>query len=299
MQRYPDDFSKFIARHFAGKIQKLTLNTAMSCPNRDGSKGTGGCIYCNNSSFSPGFTANPPSVTEQLARSKEFFARKYPQMRYLAYFQSYTSTYGDTRHLMSLYREALECDGIEGIIIGTRPDCMPDELLNELAELRKRTFVMVEYGAESSHNLTLELINRCHTWEETCDAVQRTHAAGIPTGLHLIMGLPGEGREEMLATIDRVNTLPVDIIKCHQLQLIRGTQLANEVAAGRMSVTNYSVEEYADLCCDIIERLREGIAVERFVSQSPAEMLISPKWGLKNYQFTELLRKRFSERLSR
>lgn len=290
------DFGRFIARYLPGKIQKITVNAGLSCPNRDGSKGRGGCIYCNNLSFSPSYTANAPEVEKQLEAGKQFFARKYPQMRYLAYFQSYTGSYGEVTRLMDMYRRAIAVDGVEGIIIGTRPDCMPQNLLTELKKLSEENFVMIEYGAETSHDRTLRLINRCHDWSDTADAVRRTASAGIPVGLHLIMGLPGESREDMLATIDAVNTLPVDIIKCHQLQVIRGTRLNSEIEAGRMKVNIPTVEEYVELCCDIIERLRPGIGIERFVSQSPAELLVAPRWGLKNHEFVHKVRRRLSER---
>ena len=288
----PDDFGRFIARYLPGKIQKISVNAAMPCPNRDGSKGTGGCIYCNNASFSPAYTMKPGTIAAQLEAGKRFFARKYPRMRYLAYFQSYTSTNCDIVRLRDMYQEALTVDGVDGLIIGTRPDCMPDPLLDYLSELACGKFVMVEYGAESAHDRTLAAINRCHTWADTADAVRRTAAAGIPVGLHLIMGLQNESREDMLATIDAVNHLPVNIIKCHQLQIIRGTRLAAEVEAGRIKPAQWDVDRYIDLCCAIIRRLREDIAVERFVSQCPDDMLISPRWGLKNYQFTERLRRR-------
>ncbi len=291
-----DDFASFISRHLHGKIQKLTVNAGLSCPNRDGKKGLGGCTYCNNQSFSPGFSSTPAPVTQQLEAGKKFFARKYPEMRYLAYFQSYTATNASTPHLMDLFHEALSVDGIEGLIIGTRPDCMPDDLLQELAGLRRNHFVMVEYGAESAHDRTLAAVNRCHTWADTANAVIRTHDAGIPVGLHLIMGLPGEDREDILATIDAVNLLPVDIIKCHQLQLIRGTRMALQAERGEITVPQWSVDRYLDLCCDIIDRLRPDIAIERFVSQSPDNLLISPRWGLKNYQFTDMLKRRLHER---
>lgn len=290
-----DDFSAFIARYFTGKMQKLTVNAGLSCPNRDGKKGRGGCTYCNNQSFSPAFSKAPASVSEQLAGSRRFFARKYPEMRYLAYFQSYTATNSSTPALMKLFNEALAEEGVEGLIIGTRPDCMPDDLLEELEKLSNSAFVMVEFGAETCHDRTLEAVNRCHTWSDTVDAVRRVNDAGIPVGLHLIMGLPGESEDDMLATIDAVNQLPVDIIKCHQLQIIRGTRLASQVEAGEVSIIRWDVNGYVDLCCRIIRRLRPEIAIERFVSQSPDELLVSPRWGLKNYQFMNLLRNRLKE----
>lgn len=294
--RMPEGFAEFIGRYFEGKIQKISVNAAFPCPNRDGSKGVGGCIYCNNAAFSPGYTLKHPSVREQIEQGRRFFSRKYPTMRYLAYFQSYTSTNGDVDRLMAMYEEALAQPGVVGLVIGTRPDCMPQRLLDNLAQLRSQgTFVMIEYGAETSHDKTLDRINRCHHWEETEDAVRRTHEAGIPVGLHLIMGLPGETREEMLQTIDAVNGLPVDMVKIHQMQVIRGTRLAAQYEAGEAEITTWKLEDYLEFCCRIIKRLRPGIAVERFVSSSPADMLVAPRWGVKNYEFAERLRRKLGD----
>lgn len=281
------DFSDFLHDHFRSKMQKLTVNAGFTCPNRDGTKGYGGCTYCNNQSFNPDYCSTGLSVAEQLEKGKAFFRRKYPEMRYIAYFQAYTNTHEkDIERLMTLYHEAAEVEGVDGIIIGTRPDCMPAKLLERLKEL---PWVMVEYGAETSHNDTLERVNRCHTWEETVDAVLRTHEADIPCGLHLIMGLPGETVEMMMETIDRVNELPIDTVKVHQLQLVRGTKMAKDVEEGRYDIPRFTAEEYAEICVRIVERLRKDIAIERFVSQSPPELLIYPRWNLKNYQFTQLL----------
>lgn len=292
----PPSFSEFIGRYLPGKVQKISVNAALSCPNRDGTKGRGGCTYCNNASFSPAYTRNIPSIKQQIDRGREFFRKKYPDMRYLAYFQSYTSTNGEIPQLTAMFEEALYAADVDGLIVGTRPDCIPQQLLEWLAELSKSKFVMMEYGAESSHDATLQRINRCHTWKETVDAVRRTHEAGLPTGLHFIMGLPGESTSDMLTTIDRINDLPVDMVKFHQLQIIRGTRLAKEAQAMPNQITTFDINQYLELCCDIIERLRKDIAVERFVSQSPDELLISPRWGVKNYQFTEMLRKRLKQR---
>lgn len=294
MNPYYRDFADFLAEQFPGtKMQKLAVNAGFTCPNRDGTKGRGGCTYCNNLSFNPGYCSPRLSVSEQIEAGRRFFARKYPDMRYLAYFQAYTNTHSDDiDRLMSLYEEALAADGVDGVIIGTRPDCMPDALL---ARLRKLPWVMVEYGAESSHNVTLERINRCHTWEDTVDAVERTHAAGIPVGLHLIMGLPGETEEMMLRTVDAVGRLPVSTVKFHQLQLVRGTRMASDIEKGLYDIRRFTADEYAGLCVKIVRRLRPGIAIERFVSQTPADMLLYPRWGLKNYQFTNLLMRRLTD----
>ena len=285
---YYRDFSDFLAEHFRGmKMQKLAVNAGFTCPNRDGTRGVGGCTYCNNQSFNPAYCDRSTPVVEQIEEGKAFFARKYPSMRYLAYFQAYTNTHGaDIDRLMALYQEAVAVERVDGVIIGTRPDCMPDRLLSRLGQL---PWVMVEYGAETSHNPTLDRINRCHTWEETVDAVNRTHSAGIPVGLHFIMGLPGETHRMMLETVDAINSLPVDTVKFHQLQLVRGTRMARDIEEKRYDISRFTVDEYLELCADIVGRLRRDIAIERFVSQSPADLLIYPRWGLKNYEFTARL----------
>ena len=283
------DFAQFLSEHFDCKMQKIAVNAGFTCPNRDGSKGRGGCTYCNNQTFNPAYCTPSQSITDQLEEGKKFFGKKYPDMRYLAYFQAYTNTHGDINHIMEMYREALSVDKVDGIIIGTRPDCMPDELLTQLAELHKSHWIMIEYGAETAHNNTLDFINRCHSWEDTTDAVMRTHNAGIPCGLHLILGLPGEDESMILGTIKQVSRLPLDTIKLHQLQLVRGTRMAKDIEDGLYNVTHFSVEEYISLCCKVIQLTSPSIAIERFVSQSPDNLLISPRWGLKNYEFTNLL----------
>lgn len=294
MKKLYRDFADFLSEHFEGKVQKIAVNAGFTCPNRDGTKGTGGCTYCNNQSFNPGYCAPSLSVSEQLEQGKAFFGRKYPEMKYLAYFQAYTNTHSDDiDRLVGLYREALEVTDVVGLIIGTRPDCMPQPLLDRLTQLPG--WVMVEYGAESASDETLVRVNRCHTWADTADAVRRTHEAGLPCGLHLIMGLPREDEATMLATIDRVNELPVDTVKIHQLQLIRGTRMARDVEVGLYDIPRFTAEEYIELCVKLLRRLRPDIAVERFVSQSPPELLIYPRWKLKNYQFTNLLHKRLME----
>ena len=286
---YFKDYADFLSERFDGKVQKITINAGFTCPNRDGTLGRGGCTYCNNSSFSPMTGADVRSVSRQIEDGKRFFAKKYPEMRYLAYFQSYTNTYGETERLMSLYSEALSDSDVVGLIIGTRPDCMPDSLLSRLAGLNKSKTVIIEYGAESSHDSTLAAVNRCHDWATTVDAVMRTHQAGLAVGLHFILGLPGETHDMMMTTVDRASRLPIDCIKFHQLQIVRGTRLASEYLSGRQPLTLFDVDEYIDLCVEIVSRIRKDIAIERFVSQSPDNLLIAPRWGLKNYEFTHKL----------
>lgn len=283
------DFSEFLGKHFSFKVQKISINAGFTCPNRDGSKGVGGCTYCNNQTFNPDYCRPVMSVAEQLEQGKQFFARKYPQMKYLAYFQAYTNTYGEMEHLKSLYEEALAVEDVVGLVIGTRPDCMPDELLDYLQQLAKNSFVLIEYGVETSKDSTLELINRGHSWADVVSAIMRTKQRDLLCGIHLIIGLPEENLDDILSTADTVSMLPIDTVKLHQLQLIKGTKLAKQVETGEVKIMKWSAEEYIDICLAFLRRLSPKIAVERFVSQSPAELLIYPKWGLKNYEFTNLL----------
>lgn len=286
------DFGTFLREHFTGKVQKISINAGFTCPNRDGTLGTGGCTYCNNQTFNPEYCNPGKSVAEQLAEGRQFFARKYPEMQYLAYFQAYTNTYGEISRLRELYEEALAAPGVVGLIIGTRPDCVPDELLEYLASLKNRgVFVLVEYGVETSRNDTLKIINRGHTWEQSVDAINRTAAHGIMTGAHIIAGLPGEDAADVVVTARLLSQLPLDTVKLHQLQIIRGTRLARQVADGELTVKQWSADEYICVCIDFIRNLAPTIAIERFTSQSPDELLVSPRWGLKNYQFANLLQR--------
>ena len=291
-----NDYGSFLQQHFAGKVQKISINGGFTCPNRDGSVGRGGCTFCNNQTFNPDYCRSELSVTEQLQEGIHFFARKYPSMRYLAYFQAYTSTYDNLDRLIARYEEALKVEGVVGIIIGTRPDCMPPALLDYLAQLAQRTFVTVEYGVESTIDTTLQRINRGHDYATAVDAITRTAQAGIITGAHLILGLPGESREDMLSHATRLSQLPLHTIKLHQLQLIRGTVMGNEYEAQPQHFNIPDIDTYIDLAIDFAELLRPDIVIERFVSQSPAELLIAPHWGVKNHEFTARLLRRMRQR---
>lgn len=291
-----NDFAGFLSSIFPYKVQKISVNAGFTCPNRDGSKGYGGCTYCNNQTFNPEYCRTEKSVTEQLEEGKIYFAHKYPHMKYLAYFQAYTNTYGELKGLIQMYEEALKVEGVVGIVIGTRPDCMPDSLLDYLEELNKRTFLIVEYGIESTYNETLKRINRGHTYECTVEAVKRTAERGIRVGGHVILGLPGESKEMILHQPALLSELPLTTLKLHQLQLIKGTRMAYEFAKNPSYFHLYEADEYIDLVIDYIQLLRPDIVLERFVSQSPKELLIAPDWGLKNYQFTDKVKKRLRER---
>lgn len=282
-----NDFGSWIRKRFPFRVQKISIDAGFSCPNRDGKLSSGGCTFCDNRTFNPSYCSSKKTITEQLEDGKRFFARKYPEMKYLAYFQAYTNTYGSVDSLRKKYEEALAVEDVVGIVIGTRPDCVNEELLDYLEDLNKRTFLMVEYGIESANDDTLRRINRGHDFACSRNAVERTHARGILTGGHVILGLPGEDAAESLRQAPVISSLPLDVLKIHQMQIIRGTRLAEEFAREPFHV--YTVEEYIDLVIRYIRLLRSDLVLERFVSQSPKELLIAPHWGLKNYEFTNLL----------
>ena len=290
------DFSAYLSEHFSFKVQKISLNAGFTCPNRDGTVGYGGCTYCNNQTFNPAYCHTDKSVTEQLEEGKHFFARKYSDMRFLAYFQAYTNTYGELQELKRKYEEALTVPDVAGIVIGTRPDCMPEELLDYLEELNRRTFLIVEYGIESTDNETLHRINRGHTFEQAVQAVCRTAERGIRVGAHIILGLPGETKEMLMKQAGILSKLPLTTLKLHQLQLIKGTRMAMEYEKGPSDFHLFTADEYIDLVIDYVEHLRPNLVLERFVSQSPKELLIAPDWGLKNHEFTDKVKKRMRER---
>ena len=225
-----------------------------------------------------------------------FFAHKYPDMKYLAYFQAYTNTYDSLDVLKQRYNEALAVDGCVGIVIGTRPDCMPDELLEYLAELGKTTFVLVEYGIESTDDETLKRINRGHDYACAVNAVRRTAAAGIPVGAHIILGLPGEGRENLMRQAEELSRLPLTTLKLHQLQVVRGTRMAEEYAECPGEFHLFAMHDYIDTVVDYIERLNPDLVLERFASQSPKELLIAPDWGIKNHELVDKVKARMRER---
>ena len=258
-----------ILRFFPGKVQKISLNAGFTCPNRDGTVGYGGCTYCNNQTFNPEYCRTEKTVAVQLEEGKRFFAHKYPEMKYLAYFQAYTNTYGELEALKRKYEEALAVDDVVGLVM---------------------------YGIESTLDRTLRRINRGHTWQAAVDAVERTAARRLPVGGHVILGLPGESREDMLRQAADISQLPLDTLKLHQLQLIRGTRMAREYEERPEDFHLFDdVNEYIALVVDYIQRLRPDLVLERFVSQSPKELLIAPDWGLKNYEFNHRLQKRMKE----
>ena len=275
------DYSHWIREQFPFRVQKISVDAAFSCP------------FCDNKTFNPSYCDRGKSITQQLEEGKAFFAKKYPEMKYLAYFQAYSNTYAPLEELKRKYEEALAVDDVVGLVIGTRPDCVSDEALDYLQQLNQHTFLIVEYGIESANDNTLRRINRGHTFDCSRQAIIKAHQRGIITCGHIILGLPGEDEEEMLHQASTISQLPLDILKLHQLQIIKGTPLAKEYEAHPFHV--FSAEEYVNLVIRYVSQLRNDLVLERFVSQSPPNMVIAPKWGLKNHEFTDLLNKRIRE----
>ena len=290
------NYSSYLKTVFNEQVQKISINAGFTCPNRDGSIGTGGCTYCNNQTFNPDYCKPDKSITQQLEEGIAFFRKKYPNQRYLAYFQAYTNTYGAINSLKQKYEEALSHPLVTGLVIGTRPDCVNEELLDYFSVLSQRFYIMIEYGVESTSDKTLALINRGHNYNSSVQAITKTAQKGIATGVHLILGLPGEDRETILSHAKNISQLPLTTVKLHQLQLIRGTKMAQEFTEHPEWFHIYSVDEYIDLVIDFMELLNPDFVIERFVSQSPKELLIAPDWGLKNYEFTAKIEKALSRR---
>ncbi|HET6558139.1 MAG TPA: TIGR01212 family radical SAM protein [Prolixibacteraceae bacterium] len=289
-KRY-NDFSGYFRRKFDCRVQKISIDAGFTCPNRDGSKGRGGCTYCNNETFSPAYCDLKKSVSVQLSEGIEFFSRKYNSMKYLAYFQSFSNTYAPLDQLQRLYAEALNHPDVIGLVIATRPDCLTNEILDYLQLLSEKYYVMVEFGIESHKEVTLERINRGHTFEESARALQETSRRKIHNCAHLILGLPGETESDWLDQARVISRLPVENLKLHQLQIHKQTRMYREYLQNPELFPLFTVEAYLDLVVQYLELLNPAMVVERFVSESPGQLLVAPRWGLKNFEFTAKLEK--------
>lgn len=295
-KRY-NDYPSYIKRTFNERVQKLSVNAGFTCPNRDGEISTGGCTFCNNQTFNPEYCHTTENITRQLQKGINFFKDKYKTQQYLAYFQAYTNTYGSLKNLKVKYEEALSHPKVIGLVIGTRPDCINDELLHYFKELQdKGYYVAIEYGVESTDDKTLQFINRGHRFDISKKAIIKTAQYNIPVGAHLILGLPGENREKILHHATELSQLPLSMLKLHQLQLVKGTVMEQQYQEHPEMFHLYSADEYIELVVDFLEVLNPNIIVERFISQSPRELLTAPIWGLKNFEFVAKVEKRLKER---
>ena len=279
------DYSSFIKSTFGERVQKISLDIGFSCPNRDGSKGYGGCTYCNNNTFNPDYCEPTKSIQDQLKHGISFFGKKYKAQKYLAYFQAYTNTYSDLDSLKKMYDEALNAEGVIGLVIGTRPDCISKEIIDYLSFLSKKHFISLEFGVESTLNRTLKNVNRCHTFEETKQTYKRCENKGFHLGAHLIIGLPGETKQELLNHAVEISKLPIDTLKLHHLQIVKNSVMEVQYKRNPEHFNLFTSEAYIDFITAFIGNLRPDIIIERFISETPQDLLIAPKWNnLKNFE---------------
>ena len=298
-ERRLNAYSDYFRKQFGARVQKITIDAGFTCPNRDGTCGRGGCTFCNNKAFNPSYNDPDNSITEQIRQGMEFHRTRYRKAsQYLAYFQAYSNTYADLSILKSRYEQALKIPGIIGIVIGTRPDCVDEEKLDYFRELSERSFVVVEYGIESLLNKTLQRVNRGHDVETTIRAIHETAKRGIRVGGHMIIGLPGETKEDFLDSAAQLANWPLNNIKFHQLQMIRGTAMGEEFRERPEDFTDFTMEEYLNLMQEIIERLNPAFVVERIAGEVSPGMNLREGWGVRYdvvlRNFEELLEKRDS-----
>lgn len=292
-----NSYSEYFRRTFGERVQKVTIDAGFTCPNRDGSKGTGGCTYCNNDAFNPSYCKPEKSIKQQIEEGIEFHINRYRRAKnYLAYFQAYSNTHAPLEKLKNIYNEALEVPGVMGLVIGTRPDCIDDEKLEYFQKLSEKYYIILEYGIESTNNETLKRINRGHTFDEAIKALEKTKKYGIKTGAHFIFGLPGETKEYLLSEAKTISALPLDTIKFHQLQIIKGTTMEQEYKEHPENFTFYELSEYIDFFIKFLEQLNPGFVVERFAGEVPPRFLVGPGWGLiRNDQIMVKFEKRLEE----
>lgn len=290
-------YSNYFKKTFGERVQKVTIDAGFTCPNRDGTKGVGGCTYCNNDAFNPSYCTPNKSVTQQIKEGIEFHEKRYRRAnKFLAYFQAYSNTYAPLDKLKKIYDEALAIEGIAGLVIGTRPDCIDDEKLEYFQRLSEKYYIILEYGIESCNNNTLKLINRGHTFEDALQALEKTKHYGIKTGAHFIFGLPGETKEYLIEEAKTISSLPLDTVKFHQLQIIKGTIMETEYKKNPEMFTFFELPEYINFFIQFLERLNPNFVVERFAGEVPPRFLAGPGWGLiRNDQILNKFEKRLEE----
>ena len=292
-----NSYKRFLQQQFGTRVQKLTLDAGFTCPNRDGTVGTGGCTYCLNDAFNPSYCTPNKSVEQQLAEGMEFHHNRYRRAgAYLAYFQAFSNTHAPLSQLKEIYQPALQNPLVKGIVVGTRPDCIDAEKLDYFAELQQRMFVSIEYGVESCNDTTLRRINRGHDFATAERAIRMTAERGIHCAAHFIYGLPGETPDEWLKEVNSINQLPINGIKFHQLQIIKGTKMQQEFIEYPADFHIFTTENYIDFIVKITERLNPAFTIERFAGEVPPRYLFVNHWGLTRYDvILQKIEKRMEE----
>ena len=291
-----NDLNSALRERFGCRVQKITIDAGLTCPNRDGTVSYGGCIYCNARGSGTGASAHA-SITEQITSAKPFLRRRYKAEKFIAYFQSFSNTYGPIDTLRALYEEACVVDDIIGLAIGTRPDCADDDVLDLLAEMNRKTYLSVEYGLQSIRDHTLELINRGHTAATFREAVNRTRARGIEVCTHVILGLPGENMDDMLATASAVGEMDIQGIKIHLMYVIRGTRLHRMYEDGGYQCLNR--DEYIDILCEFLALLPPDMVIHRLTGDPHRDELVAPLWALEKNANLKMIRDMMSIRTLR
>ena len=291
-------YKQFLTERFGEAVLKLPIDAGFSCPNRDGTVGTGGCTYCLNNAFVPRYCSSEKDILQQIEDGIVFHRQRGRESKsYLAYFQAFSNTHAPLDKLRELYETALSHPKIKGLIIGTRPDCVDVEKLNYLNTLNHEHFISIEYGIESCYDRTLQRINRGHDFATAQRAVEQTAAQGIHTGAHFIIGLPGETPDDWLNGIPLINRMPINSIKFHQLQILKGTVIEQEFQEHPEDFCSLNMEDYIDLMVNIIARLRADIAIERFAAEVPPKYLSNNPWKLQRYDvILQRIRQRLEER---
>ena len=290
-------YNDWVKKEHGGRLQKISIDAGFTCPNRDGTQGVGGCTFCNNDSFTPSYLREQRDIRRQIDTGIASARKRYPDSRgFLAYFQSYSNTYDELDRLKALYTTALEHPEINGLVIGTRPDCLPEATLDYLAEIAQHTLVELEIGIESCNDEVLIACNRGHDFACTQDAFRRAAERGLFLTGHLLLGLPGETRESLLAGAGSLAQLPIDALKFHQLQVVRGTRLANQYRADPASVPLLDPDAYLDAVIDVLEQLPDTIKIQRLGSEVPPRLRLSPDWGMRLAAFPPRLEARLAER---
>jgi hypothetical protein len=289
-------FNTYLRQRFGQRVQKITLDAGLTCPNRDGTRGSGGCIYCDGRGSGTGAAARYAGIREQAVAGRDFLARRYKARKFIAYFQSFCNTYGPPAALQAMYDAATGVPGVVGLSVATRPDCLSPAVLELLSSYADRHMVWLELGLQSMHDATLRLINRGHTWQEFLDGYRLARSYPLLVCVHVIIGLPGEGREEVRATAREVARLRPDGIKIHSLYINRGTGLATLFRAGNFQPL--AQREFAGLACDFLELLPPGTVIQRLTGDPDRRELVAPEWSLRKQEtlrmITDELRRRGS-----
>ncbi len=296
MSKYYFSYKDYLKQIFPFKVHKIGLDAGFTCPNRDGSVAYGGCVYCENRSFSPNSKGSKRSVREQLTNGMEFYRRHFKAEKFIAYFQAYTNTYGPVSLLDGLYREALSFDDVVGLSIGTRPDCLPDDVIDLLAAYSEKTHLWVEIGLQSMYEDTLRWMNRGHNFEQFVNAITRVKLKGLRVCVHVILGLPGETHDMMMQTADTLAGLDIDGLKIHHLYVADNTVLEKMYAKGGINLI--SLDDYIRLVCDFLERIPPDVAIQRLTGELTGDYLIAPKWGVSKKAILTAIEKEFERRNS-